>query len=140
MVHLQLGINLSELWAHKQDMDSIMADITKSLCHCIFSCLYAQSPHRVQDQTGVHTQLTSHHDSHLFQCLCYEGAPSLSSVFPPDAAHTALLKLNCLFVPIVLTIRPSCSRDLPRSLFNMAPNVTSSANFIVMILCFVPCH
>lgn len=123
-----------------KDFDSIMADITKSLCHCIVSCLYAWRPHQVQDNTGVHAQLTSHHDFHLFHCLCYEDGPSLSGSFPPDTAQTALVKLYWLFAPIVLAIRPSCGRDLSGSLFNMAPNVMSSANFIIMILCFLPCH
>ena len=136
MFHPQFGINLSELWACKQDKGFWQRYDwhNQSFCHRIVSCLYTQRLHRVQDRTGVHAQLTSHHDSHLFHCLCSEDVPSLSSTCPPDTAHTTSLKLYCLFPPIALAIRHSRSRDLSRSLFNMAPNVMSSAHFTKTIL------
>lgn len=143
MFHLQLGNHPTGWWALQRDkgFNSTMADLTKSLCHRVVSCFRTQSTHRLRDQAAVLTQLPSHRDSHFFTASVLETPPSLSSIFPPDGHCTsALLKLYCLFVPIVLATRPSCSRDLSRSLFNAAPNVTSSANFIVMILCFLPCH
>lgn len=78
-----------------KDSDSLMADTA-------VSCFYALTPHGAQDQT----QLTSHHNSHLFPWLCYEDIPSPSSIFPPGTAHTALLKLVgfCTHRPINQTL------------------------------------